>query len=117
MLEYIKQKEKEIAKFMIYDKPIIYTDTKMDTSVYDAYWLKSPLWTLTILPKLGAQLKEENIGTLKELIETCIHDDRYAQGRDQARKETWEYEGTGAQRAADYLIAKQKELSSFEETK
>ena len=48
---------------------------------------------------------------------TVDHDDRYAQGRDQARKESWEYEGTGAQRAADYLIAKQKELSSSEEAK
>jgi len=102
---------------MIYDKPIIYTDTKMDTGVYDAWWLKSPVWTTSILSKLGVQLTDENIGSLKELIDTCIHDDRYAQGRDQARKESWEYEGTGAQRAADYLIAKQKELSSSEETK
>ena len=102
---------------MIYDKPIIYTDTKMDTGVYDAWWLKSPVWTTSILSKLGVQLNDENIGTLKELIDTCIHDDRFAQGRDQARRETWEHEGTGARRVADYLLAKQKDLNSSEDTK
>lgn len=100
---------------LIYDKPIIYTAAQIDTGVYDAWWLKKQLWTKQILPKIGHELTEDNIGSLKELIEECLHDNRYSEGREQARKECWCFEGEGASKAADYLIAKQKELSASEE--
>lgn len=96
---------------MIYDKPVIYTDTKMDVGLYDAWWLKSPVWTLEILPKVGHPLKEEDIPHLKDIIEECIHDNRYSEGRDQARRESWCNPGQGAVKVVDYLVNKQKELS------
>ncbi len=99
---------------MIYDKPVIYTAAQIDTSVYDAWWLDTPLWTSQILPKIGHVLKEEDIPSMKAIIEECLHDERYAKGRDEARKEAWCFAGEGAVRAADYLIAKQKELSTEE---
>lgn len=99
---------------MIYDKPVIYTAAEIDKSVYDAWWLDTPIWTTQILPKIGHVLNEENIGSLKELIEECLHDTRYAQGRDQAREEAWCFEGEGAVRAVDYLVSKQKELNAQE---
>ena len=97
---------------LIYDKPVIYTDPQFDVSLYDAWWLDTPLWTTTALPRLGAQLTEENMGELKTLIDTCIDDPKYAESRRQVKEETWEYAGQGAVRAADYLIAKYEELTS-----
>ena len=94
----------------IYDKPVIYTDPKFDLSMYDAWWLERPLWTTTALPRLGTQLTPENMTDLKSLIDECLEDPRFEEGRRQVKEETWAYPGEGAKRAADYLIAKYDEL-------
>lgn len=96
---------------LIYDKPIIYTDPRFDLSPYDAWWLDKPLWTASALPRLGMELTEANMGSLKELIDTCLSDPRYAEGRRQVKEETWVHPGHGAERAADYLIAKYEEIT------
>ena len=100
---------------LIFDKPVIYTDPQIDVRLYDAWWLKTPLWTESTLPRLGCQLTSENRENLKELIDTCLTDPRYAEGRRQAKAETWEYPGEGAQRTVDYLLQKYEELTAGEE--
>lgn len=100
---------------LVYDKPIIYADTEFDTSPYDAWWLDTPFWTLTALPRLGMKLTKENMSDLKDMIDTCIHDPEYAKGRDSVRKETWEYQGEGTQRAVDYLLKKYEEVTKENE--
>lgn len=95
---------------LIYDKPVIYTDPKFDLSPYDAWWLDTPLWTTSALPRLGQELTEENMEDLKSLIDACITDPRYAQGRSQVKQETWEHAGKGTARAVDYLVSKYEEL-------
>ena len=100
---------------LIFDKPVIYTDPQIDLGMYDAWWLKEPLWTVSTLPRLGCQLKSENMADLKSLIDECLSDPRYAEGRRQARAETWEHPGEGARRAVDYLLQKYDELTAGEE--
>lgn len=100
---------------LIYDKPIIYTDPNFDLSPYDAWWLKEPLWTLSALPRLGYELKEDNMSQLKELIDTCLSDPKFAEGRRAVKAETWEHAGEGAARVADYLIAKYDEINNKSE--
>ena len=100
---------------LIFDKPIIYTDPRFDLSVYDAWWLKQPLWTQSALPRLGEQLTEENMENLKELIDSCIEDPRYAESRRSVKDETWAYAGEGAVRAAEYLIQKCGEMKHAKE--
>lgn len=95
---------------LIYDKPVIYTDPKFDVSCYDAWWLNTPLWTTSALPRLGAELTGENIENLKELIDSCIADPKYAEGRRQVKLETWEHCGEGADRAVTYLLEKFTQL-------
>lgn len=102
---------------LIFDKPVIYTDPQFDVGLYDAWWLKEPLWTVSALPRLGCQLKPENMGNLKSLIDECLSDPRYAEGRRQARAETWEHPGEGARRTVDYLLQKYDELTAGEEDK
>ena len=96
---------------LIYDKPVIYTDPKFDLSLYDAWWLDTPLWTTSALPRLGCELTAENMNHLKDLIDSCLSDPRYANGRHSVKAETWVYPGEGAQRTADYLINKYEELT------
>lgn len=102
---------------LIYDKPVIYTDPDFDLSPYDAWWLKAPLWTASALPRIGRELTAENMANLKELIDSCLMDPRYAQGRRSVKEETWEHFGEGAQRAAAYLLNKYEELTHTEEDK
>ena len=89
---------------LIYDKPVIYTDPNFDRSPYDAWWLDKPLWKIEALPRLGTRMTEDNMENLKELIEECLSDPRFAESRKAVRAETWLYPGEGAVRAADYLI-------------
>lgn len=100
---------------LIYDKPIIYTDPKFDLSVYDAWWLDTPLWTLSALPRLGRELTEENMENIGELVEACLNDATYVQGRKEVKAETWAHEGKGAERAVDYLLDKYNELTNKHE--
>ena len=96
---------------MVYDKPVIYTDPNFDVGVYDAWWLNKPLWTASALPRIGRQLTEENMDNLKELIDSCLEDTRYAQGRKEVKAETWAWCGEGAKRTADYLLEKYQQLT------
>ncbi|MBE6589203.1 MAG: CDP-glycerol--glycerophosphate glycerophosphotransferase [Ruminococcaceae bacterium] len=100
---------------LIYDKPVIYTDPQFDTSLYDAWWLKDhQLWTTTALPRLGKQLTDESMEHMKELIDSCITDTQYAEGRRSVKAETWEHFGEGAVRVADYLEKRYEELTRKE---
>ena len=100
---------------LIYDKPVIYTDPNFDISVYDAWWMNSPIWTISVLPRLGAELTQDKMENIKELIDTCIEDPRYAEGRRQAKAETWANPGAGAKATADYLEKKLAALTQRKE--
>lgn len=100
---------------LIYDKPVIYTDPNFNLAPYDAWFLSHPLWTLSALPRIGKELKMDNLDNIQELIDTCLEDEQYAQGRKEVREETWAYPAEGAVRAAEYIIAKLEELTSTEQ--
>ncbi|MBR5315106.1 MAG: CDP-glycerol glycerophosphotransferase family protein [Clostridia bacterium] len=99
---------------LVYDKPVIYTDPDFDLGPYDAWWLKQPLWTVSALPRLGCRLTEDNMENLREVIDECIADPKYAQGRVEVKAETWEYYSEGAVRTVDYLLNKYDELTTDE---
>lgn len=102
---------------LVYDKPIIYADTKFDKAPYDVWWLEEDIWTYTALPRIGMKLTEEKMDSLKEMIDTCIDDPKYAKGREEVRNETWEYFGEGTKRTVDWLINKYSQLTKEEEDK
>ena len=99
---------------LVYDKPVIYADTEFDTAPYDACWLDTPLWTFTALPRIGEQLTKDELDKLPEMIERCLTEQKYTNGRNEVRDETWCHRGEGAVRVADYLIKKCNELSETE---
>lgn len=95
---------------LVFDKPLIYTDTQYDISPYDAYWIKEKPWTFKILPELGIELNENNAGDIKELIDKCIEDTSFAKGRDKARAETWVPMGNGVKLTVDFILEKYNEV-------
>ena len=97
---------------LVFDKPLIYTDVQYDASPYDACWLEEEPWTFRVLPKLGLKLTEDNLDNIGDLIDKCLNDSEFEQGRREAREETWAYMGEGAVRVTDYLINKHASLQS-----
>lgn len=102
---------------LVYDKPVICADTEFDKGPYDAWWLKTPYWTFTALERIGQKLTKENMNQLKQMIDDCLTNPQYIQGRREVRQETWEHQGEGTQRAVDYLMKKYNELTNMEEGK
>lgn len=98
----------------IYDKPVIYADTEFDKGPYDAWWLDTPFWTFTALPRIGQKLTKDNLDSLKEMIDECIEEAKYAEGREETSEEAWEHKGEGAKRAVDFLLQKYEELTQEE---
>ncbi len=95
---------------LVYDKPIIYTDINFDLSPYDAWWLNGEIWTQKALPRIGMELKAENLSNIKMLIDECIENPSFKDARDQVRQETWEFYGEGTKRTVDWLEAKYESL-------
>ena len=96
---------------MLFDKPIIYTDTKFDPAPYDADWIDETPWTFAILPSLGLELNDENAKDIKSLIDRCIEDPSFTEGRAKARSDIWVNIGESAERSADFIIKKYKEVA------
>ena len=65
---------------------------------------------LSTIRKLGKELNSENIGQVKELIDSCIKDSRESSKITEARDETWCNIGKSASLTADYLVEKLAEL-------
>lgn len=97
---------------LVYDKPVIYTDPNFDLGVYDAWWLDQPLWTVSALPRIGKALTEEAMSDLKGLIDSCLEDPRYAEGRRAVKAETWAHPGESARRTAEYLMQKYNQFTT-----
>ena len=74
---------------------------------------KNELVSLEVLVRICRQLD----CSLGDMVQQCLTDPKYAQGRDAARAQTWVYPGEGAVRAADYLEQKVKELTATHEEK
>ena len=100
---------------LVFDKPIIYADTSFDKAPYDACWLDDEMWTFSILDKIGEKLTNDNLDSIKELIDKCLNDPKYQAGRDLAREQTWANIGNAAPKVVDYLIGVQEDLQRKEQ--
>ncbi len=91
---------------LVYDKPVIYTDTDYKSDPYDTWWLDEKPWTFSVLEQIGIKLTKDELSNIKSLIDKCLTDESFKTGRDQIRNSTWEYQGQSAVRAADFLEEK-----------
>lgn len=95
---------------LVFDKPVMYAEYELDKSVYDAAWIDHKLWQEETFPKLGAPLKEEDFGRLKEIIDETITSNIYADARVKAKAEAWAHIGESAKQIVDFLVKKSEEL-------
>ena len=95
---------------LVFDKPVIYTQASFDKRPYDAAWIDEEMWTFKVLPDFGLELNEDNVDNIKDLIDRCIEDPSFQQGRDKARSETWVHMGEGTKRSVDFIMEKYNEV-------
>lgn len=102
----------------VFDRPVIYADVQMNWAVYDQTWCDTPNYHLSVLPRIGLELKEADFPRMKAIIGSLIHDKTYAESRRAVRDECWEHQGEAAARIVDYLCEKEEQLrtGSFEDT-
>lgn len=89
---------------LVFDKPLIYADTKFDTLPYDADWIEEPMWKFRVLPKLGIKLEEDSFSNIKNIITTAIDSKEMEESRKEVREQAWPNRGLAAKIAVDYLI-------------
>ncbi len=96
----------------IFEKPLIYTENTFDDSQYDSCWLEEGTWQFQILPEIGMPLKEEELSSLKDSIDTLLTDDARREGIKKCREACWQHIGESSARIVDYLIKKEEELTA-----
>ena len=89
---------------LVFDRPVIYAKIDFEPACYDYYWLEDLPWRLKILPDIGVELKEEHLDDIKSLIDSCIDDPRFAEGRKKVRSEAWANIGEGAKYTVDCIL-------------
>lgn len=98
----------------VFEKPVIYTDTEIDFSPYDACWLDSIPWNIDLLPLVGRKITKDDIPNIKTIVDATIEDDSIQVGREKAKTSGWMYTGEAAERTVDYLIGKLETLKKGE---
>ena len=98
---------------LVFEKPVIYTEFKLDKSPYDCAWDDEPLWLDSALPMIGRQLTQDNFQNISTLINDCVNGSDsidLENGRNTAHDQAWANTGNSANLIADYLLNKHKEL-------
>lgn len=93
---------------LVFGKPIIYADTSFDKSPYDAWWIDEEMWKFKVLPKLGKQLKEEDLSNIKPLLDEVLTSDSIKENIEKVKDECWHNRGDSAKHIVDYMISKKE---------
>ena len=96
---------------LAFDKPVLYADVSFDKGPYDAWWLDEEMWMFGILPKIGIQLTEENIGNIREVMDRALTAPELKAGRDLARQQAWANPGRSVELTADWLVETRRRLA------
>ena len=96
---------------LVFDKPVIYAGHKFERDEYDIAWLDGwKLWKEEILPFIGIPIDEEQFADFKAIIDGLSDNEKFAAGREKARREAWAHIGHSAELVADFLVSKGAEL-------
>lgn len=99
---------------IIFDKPVIYSLVEFNKDPYDAWSLDEDPQYITMLPAMATELRKEDLGNLKKIIDESLNDIEKAEGRAFARDHFWYNHGEGAVKCVDYIETKIKEFGFSE---
>lgn len=97
---------------LIFNRPIIYTDTEYNKDPYDAAWFDDLPWNISSLNTIGHKLTTADFKNMKHIIDECIDNKAFAEGRENTKKALWDKQGKSAEIVAKFLINKKKEINN-----
>lgn len=103
---------------LVFNKPVIYAEFEYVDPKSDYYWIQDEeIWLLEAIKKYCTPFGTDYKDKLKGLIDASLNDKGRFEAYEAARKEGWAHIGESAKITADYLIAKQAELTRKPATK
>ena len=94
---------------LIFDQPVLYSASELDTSIYDAAWFDKEEAT-ELYQRLGVEITEDDFPSLKEKILSALKDESLSAARKEVRDLAWENRGSAASAVVDYLTEKYQSL-------
>ncbi len=91
---------------IIYDKPVIYSFDEFNKDPYDAWCVEESPKMITMLPEIAVQIKKDEIGNIKKMIDEALSDDARNKARAFAREHFWYNHGSSAKECVDYIEEK-----------
>ena len=95
---------------LVFDKPVLYNASELDTSIYDAAWFDKEE-AVELYKKLGLEITEGDFPSLKDKIKAALTDESLSDARREVRDLAWTNRGCAASAVVDYMTGKYKELS------
>lgn len=93
---------------LLFNKPLIYADAKLNTSCYDADWIDEPLWRFSAAEKIGQKLNKNDFSNLKDIILSSFGVEGN-DARELVKNECWQDIGNGAKNIVDFLTASKED--------
>lgn len=87
------------------DKPVMYVNADLDLRPYDAYDIDGGknIWQFKTLREIGVELKEEDFGKIKQVIEDASDSQELAQRRKEAKEAAWMHRGEAGKQIVEYM--------------
>jgi len=95
----------------LFGRPVLLSIRGLDLRPYDAYCLNDEPAYLHSLKKLGPELDESNINSIKDIILGISQDAEFQNGRMEAKEQMWQYHGESGKRVVDFLTGIKAELA------
>ena len=95
------------------DKPVMYVNAELNLKPYDAWFLPNngkDIWQFSVLKKIGIELKSEQFGDIKNVIQGISDNKELAEARANAKAEAWNHQGEAGKNIADFMIQTLKNI-------
>ena len=93
----------------LFDKPVIYVNSGIDISPYDADDLGQDavekLWQFKTIKEIGIELKESDFNRIEEVIQNASDSGTLRQARQRAMEAAWQFRGEAGKRIVDFMIS------------
>lgn len=96
----------------LFNRPFLYFNTIDNNEIYDMSDLDEIPYRYKIMSKIGRRIVPEDIENIPNIIKDICNIGNYEEELKMAKHTSWMYQGEGAKRVVDFLVSKQKEISS-----
>ena len=95
----------------IFERPVLYSGDMPDRAKQDEAWLDEPYWGTVVLPRVGRELKVEDLPAVGAIVREMVSSDAYRASIRAVRDVYWQNRGKASEKVVDYILNKVKELT------